>query len=309
MNKINLSLLFLILIHLSCVQEMEESVVEVGEVSVVFELGANMTLKDGTNDPVYYLEDCSVEEFDYIRLSISQVDDFGEIIPLPDYENIILATIPVGDGVATELIKLREGNYAITRFEVLRMPSGGLTEEDMEIVMATPLSTSAFSAYVSTPLNYQFSATLYQKNRITMEVLCFEPADIAKFGFEWSDVEVITGDGLCMHVLQCQTVSDTESHWSPANYLVTMHSVTETGEAGTVYYEDSSTSGWICFPLWGDALAKGLFAKIHHLDWNGELIIREHFFSAEEIERMKTEAEKDPLPEGEGFLQVTIPCE
>ena len=259
-------------------------------------------LKGATNDPIYYLDDCELTTADAIRISIATPVVDGDPIPVENMQDKILPLHSVGDGVASDLVMLLPGTYVITKFEVLQLIEDNGSSH-YETIMATPMENSAFSGYVNTPLNFEFTVELYQKKRVLMEVLCFEPTDVASFGFVWTGVNVILGDEICLYVSQC-TSNGTET-WGPADYSATFYTMTDQGEGEIYASSGTSSDGWICFPLWSGATIYGVGV---HIVYNGGADSAEFVITPEEVTQILAELQNDPVNTGEGYYSYEIPC-
>ena len=255
-------------------------------------------LKAAVDEP-YYLDNCELATADAIRISIATQG--GD--PVVNMQDKILPLHSVGDGVASDLIMLLPGTYVVTKFEVLQLvdDGGGITH--YETIMATPVEGSVFSGYVNTPLNYEFEVELYQKKRLLMEVLCFEPTDVASFGFVWTGVNVILGDEICLYVSQC-TSNGTET-WGPADYSATFYTMIDESTVGDIYASSGNSSdGWICFPLWSGATDYGVGVQIvYDGDVEADFII-----TAAEVNQILLELQNDPVNAGEGYYVYEILC-
>jgi hypothetical protein len=89
----------------------------------------------------------------------------------------------------TQSIKLVPGNYEIEEFVLMTF--------DNVPVKATPMWDSEYAIFVNTPLGdpdmpIEFTIEEFEKNQFDIEVLCYIPADIDNFGFEWFEVTQIT---------------------------------------------------------------------------------------------------------------------
>lgn len=261
-------------------------------------------LKSATNDPIYYLDNCELVTADAIRISIATPDPGGgDPIPIDDMQDKILPLHAVGDGVASDLIMLLPGTYVVTKFEVLQLVDAGNGGTKYETIMATPMQNSAFSGYVNTPLNYEFEVELYQKKRLLMEVLCFEPTDVASFGFVWTGVDVILGDEICLYVSQC-TSNGTET-WGPADYSATFYTMIDEQNVGEVYASSGTSSeGWICFPLWSGATDYGVGV---HIVYDGS-VEEDFIITAAEVNQILLDLQQEPVEAGTGYYLYEIPC-
>ncbi|PSK85497.1 hypothetical protein [Prolixibacter denitrificans] len=261
-------------------------------------------LKAAADEP-YYLDDCELATADAIRISIATppTQEGGDPVPVDDMQDKILPLHAVGDGVASDLIMLLPGTYIITKFEVLQLIDDGGGVAHYETIMATPVAGSPFSEYVNTQLNYEFEVELYQKKRLLMEVLCFEPTDVASFGFVWTGVNVILGDEICLYVSQC-TGNGTET-WGPADYTATFSTMNDAENVGDIYASSGNSSdGWICFPLWSDATDYGVGVHIVY-DGGQEA---DFIITAVEVNQILDELKNDPVNAGEGYYLYEIPC-
>jgi len=260
-------------------------------------------LKAAADEP-YYLDDCQLATADAIRISIATPDaGGGGPIPVENMQDKILPLHPVGDGVASDLVMLLPGTYVVTKFEVLQLVDDGGGVTHYETIMATPVEGSVFSGYVNTPLNFEFEVELYQKKRLLMEVLCFEPTDVASFGFVWTGVNVVLGDEICLYVSQC-TNNGTET-WGPADYSATFYTMVDEQNVGDVYASSgNSSNGWICFPLWSGATDYGVGV---HIVYDGS-VEEDFIITAAEVNQILMELQQDPVEAGTGYYLYEIPC-
>jgi hypothetical protein len=237
-------------------------------------------LKAAADEP-YYLDNCELATADAVKISISlQGGD-----PVVGMQDKVLMLYPVGDGVASDLISLLPGDYVVTKFEVLQWNE---TDQMYETIMATPVENSPFADYVSTKLGYEFSVELYKKNRLLMEVLCFELPEAPNFGFTWTDYNVVLGDELCMYISQCN---------EPVTYKASFYTVLETGEEGSLYASVSDLyTGGMCFPLWSGAKTYGVYVHIFDSEQN---LLDEFKITAEDVNQFLDE---------QGYYLYEIPC-
>ena len=260
-------------------------------------------LKAAADEP-YYLDNCELATADAIRISIATpAQGEGDPVPVENLQDKILPLHSVGDGVASDLIMLLPGTYVITKFEVLQLVDDGGGSTHYETIMATPVEGSVFSGYVNTPLNYEFTVELYQKKRLLMEVLCFEPTNVANFGFVWTGVNVILGDEICLYVSQC-TSNGTET-WGPADYSATFYTMVDAETVGDIYASSGNSSdGWICFPLWSGATDYGVGV---HIVYDGDVEV-DFIISAADVNQILLELQNVPVNAGEGYYVYEIPC-
>lgn len=176
-----------------------------------------------------------------------------------------LAFDPVGGGVASELVQLNaDATYSIERFALVQKidQNGDWTVENTEMVMATPESNSAFMDYVTESLPFEFTVGKYEKNRINIDLLCFNQQVAPAFGFEWFDYNIVQGDEICVFI-NCINENDRENyHQVYPSYLAAW--VPSDVNSGNAYWdigpnytvENNAITGIypVCFPLYAPAI-------------------------------------------------------
>ncbi|GET30832.1 hypothetical protein [Prolixibacter sp. SD074] len=171
----------------------------------------------------------------------------------------------VGEGVASELIQLNaDATYSIVRFALVEKDdhNGDWTADNVKILMGTPENDSAFMDYVSQPLPLEFSVGQYEKNRIVLELLCFNQQVAPAFGFGWFDYNIVEGDEVCVFI-NCIDENDPEYYHQVYPSYLKAWMPTEV-DGGTAYWdigpnytvENNSIKGVfpVCFPLYAPAL-------------------------------------------------------
>lgn len=96
----------------------------------------------------------------------------------------------------TQSLKLLPGDYVIEEFSLMDDMGTSDYGDDM-VVKSTPLYGSHYADFVSYPLlnpDYpiDFTVVEFLKEEFSIDVLCYVPADIGEFGFEWFEVTQMT---------------------------------------------------------------------------------------------------------------------
>ena len=234
-------------------------------------------------DNVLYGEDAAVNYRLMVRLTGPNAFD----------KTYFLSFDAVGVGVASELVQLNaDVTYSIERFALVRKidANGDWTIENTEMVMATPENNSAFMDYVNESLPFEFTVGKYEKNRIEIDLLCFNQQIAPAFGFEWFDYDIVKGDEICVFI-NCVNENDPEHyhHVYPAYLAAWVPSDVNSGNAywdiGPNYtVEGDAITGIypVCFPLYAPAIEMldGLTVEIRpafgELN-NGEVIYSDVF--------------------------------
>ena len=171
----------------------------------------------------------------------------------------------VGAGVATELVQLNaDATYSIERFALVEKIdlNGDWTTDNAQMVMATPEINSAFMDYVAESLPFEFTVGKYEKNRIEIDLLCFNQQIAPAFGFEWFDYNIVQGDEVCVFI-NCINENDQEHYHQvyPAYLAAWIPSDVNSGDAywdiGPNYtIEGDAITGIypVCFPLYAPAI-------------------------------------------------------
>ena len=95
-----------------------------------------------------------------------------------------------GDGTETEVLKLDEGAHTITMFEVY--------DANGTIIWLSPAEGSYYDNLWSvTGVELPFRIDKFQKHKVDIDVLCFEPYNYENFGFSWFDFDQIKVKTLC----------------------------------------------------------------------------------------------------------------
>ena len=92
----------------------------------------------------------------------------------------------------TTTIRLVPGNYELTSFVLMNDAGTLLDTSDDVAVYATPTEGSTFGTLIENNLPLTFEVVNFIKNEVPIQVLCFQPADYDKFGFNWFAVDVVT---------------------------------------------------------------------------------------------------------------------
>jgi hypothetical protein len=208
-------------------------------------------------------------------------------------ETYFLTFDPVGGGVASELVQLNaDATYSIERFALVEKidQNGEWTVENTQMVMATPENESAFMDYVAESLPFVFTVGQYEKNRIEIDLLCFNQQIAPAFGFDWFDYNIVQGDEVCVFI-NCINENDRENyHRVYPSYLTAW--VPLEVNSGDAYWdigpnytvENNAITGIhpVCFPLYAPAIemTDGLTLEIQPAFGelsNGEVIYSDVF--------------------------------
>ncbi len=126
----------------------------------------------------------------YAILLIQPLDSYGV-----SSGNLITKTLEVfylNGKMYTTTISLSPGKYQLTSFILMNDAGTPNDTSDDQAVYATPTDGSVYGELVETNLPLNFDVMNFMKNEVTIQVLCFQPADYDKFGFNWFAVDVIT---------------------------------------------------------------------------------------------------------------------
>jgi hypothetical protein len=127
------------------------------------------------------------------------IPDFAWItIKAPDgtESNYYPQLFTVNNKYYTQSIKLPvladNEKYTVSNFVLYKETDGqpGYSLSDT-IVYGTPTAGSKFAIYVDKTVDFQFGVTAFSKAEIPAEVLCFNAASYASFGFQWFAVQRI----------------------------------------------------------------------------------------------------------------------
>jgi len=94
----------------------------------------------------------------------------------------------------TQAIKLTAAQSGPTTYTVTRFV---LKDAGGTIIMATPITGSDYSEYVSQGVTFTFEVNAFAKAEVPVEVLCFLPEDYTNFGFDWFNVTEIVVREFC----------------------------------------------------------------------------------------------------------------
>jgi hypothetical protein len=120
----------------------------------------------------------------------------------------------------TQSIKLDAGTYVLEEFILM-------TEDDIP-VKATPMWDSEYAHFVSPSLGdpdnpVEIIITPFEKSEFDIEVLCYIPAEIDNFGFEWFEITEITILEQCFFGDIC--IDDFEDYAGSLYYPLTVDEV------------------------------------------------------------------------------------
>ncbi|MBN2236948.1 MAG: hypothetical protein JW729_05280 [Bacteroidales bacterium] len=103
----------------------------------------------------------------------------------------------LNDKIYTNSFKLTPGNHTVDMFVLVNDGGSPDNPDGDQIVQAAPLSGNTYANFVSHPLSYNFEVDAFVKAEISIEVLCYEPADYENFGFAWFSVDQIIVREFC----------------------------------------------------------------------------------------------------------------
>ncbi len=116
----------------------------------------------------------------------------------------------------TQAIKLPAAQSGPTTYTVTRFV---LKDAGGTIIMATPITGSDYSEYVSQGVTFTFEVNAFAKAEVPVEVLCFLPEDYTYFGFDWFNVTEIVVREVCFFGDICLDGNP----WSPSDFDGSMY--------------------------------------------------------------------------------------
>jgi len=187
----------------SCTKKDDMSIDEPQKVDLVFQANLTKPMLKAANlpyDEMLAALDCSWADYGTVHVRIATEAELpGGVLsegvepPGTDY---YLGYTQVGDGIASDLVQLTPGKYYLTQFEIVEDDGEG----GWNILLATPMANSAFKDFVTDVLPLGFDINNYEKNRLVLDVLCFNQQIAPAFGFEWFDYNIVEGDEICVFI-------------------------------------------------------------------------------------------------------------
>ena len=114
---------------------------------------------------------CSTLKADYVTYKI----DGGNFITIPVFY--------VGNIPWTNSIKLTSGTHTLNEFIVYSDNGTPTVFTDDIVLSAAPHTNSIYGTLITNPLDYTFNVTTDDKNKILLDVVCFETSTYENFGF------------------------------------------------------------------------------------------------------------------------------
>ena len=169
---------------------------EKSEVSFEMNNLSNSLSKKGVGDQGT-LPTCEDKDPAYVVITISGVD----------YTLNVLQNLE--DGNQTEVIKLDAGDYTIDNFVVYAA--------DDDLIWAAPMEGSYYEdLWDLDGVSKDFKTLKFQKKKVSIDVLCYQPFNYDKFGFNWFEFSRIEIKTLCFFGDVC--VEDYEFWHSEGSY-------------------------------------------------------------------------------------------
>ena len=184
----------------SCTKKDDMGVDQIQKVDLVFQANLTKPVLKAANlpyDEMLAALNCDWADYGTVHVRIATSDQ------LPDGgTDYYLGYTQVGDGIASDLVQLTPGTYYLTRFEIVEKidENADWSEANSKILLATPMNNSAFQDYVTDVLPLSFDINNYEKNRLVLDVLCFNQQIAPAFGFEWFDYNIVEGDEICVFI-------------------------------------------------------------------------------------------------------------
>jgi len=119
--------------------------------------------------------DCFSVKSDYVKVRINNV-------------NYKLDVVYINDKPYTNVIKLAPGSYTLNEFQLFTDNNTPSTENDDQLLAATPHTGSTYSGFVSQSLERTFTVDKFEKNELPIEVVCYDTAHFTNFGFEYFQI-------------------------------------------------------------------------------------------------------------------------
>jgi hypothetical protein len=261
----------------SCNKKDVMSLGEPQKVDLVFQANLTKPALKAANlpyDDILSKLDCSVEDYGTIHVRIATAAEIAawDGTSDPPGTDYYLSYTKVGEGVASDLLQLIPETYYLTRFEV----GTGTTASDFKCFFATPMKGSAFEDFVTDELPFEFEVGDYTKNRVLMDILCFNQQIAPAFGFAWFDYNIVEGDQICVFVNCVNKYDRINYHQVLAADMYAWKTVDGVNPSGDAPYwvvgpnytigEDQLVASVIpkCFPLYDvlENLDYGVFLQI-----------------------------------------------
>jgi hypothetical protein len=187
----------------SCTKKDDMRVDQTQKVDLVFQANLTKPMLKAANlpyDEMLAALDCSWADYGTVHVRIATDAELpGGVLPEgvePPGTDYYLGYTQVGEGIASDLVQLTPGKYYLTQFEIVEDNGEG----GWNILLATPMANSAFKDFVTDVLPLGFDINNYEKNRLVLDVLCFNQQIAPAFGFEWFDYNIVEGDEICVFI-------------------------------------------------------------------------------------------------------------
>lgn len=291
-RKLTLAALFICAacMFFSCNKEDDLAVETTDLVSVSFGVDLPGQLKDGGLEDEPVQVDCSLQEGYTVMLELKKVYDGSWT------KELELGLIASGGSFVTEVVELRPDEYYVSKCIVMN---------GQDYVAATPEEGSVYASYVQDPINIYFDVESYAKEKLDIQVLCFEEHMAADFGFEWFDISVIKAEWFCIFVNLCHPGD--EMYHEVAKYNINVWNNNVLGYPEEMYYDganfvEGGEGHVFCFPLPGpNERVNGLTLQMDIEGWGEEFIfirpeqIQEYFDAEDEFYEIRLGCDPDPI--------------
>lgn len=107
-----------------------------------------------------------------------------------DGDTIISSVFYLEGVLYTKTFKEEVGTHTLTMFN--------LYDSDGTLIKAAPAEGSDYQIYVNNLLDLDFDVAEFNKTKVEVDVLCYEPAFYEEFGFYWFQVNQFTVNEACM---------------------------------------------------------------------------------------------------------------
>jgi hypothetical protein len=187
MKKILLIILAVVMLY-SCQKKETDSLTTTQEVVFVAEWVDPGNLKSTNDDPPPAFP-CSNLSTDYAWVILNGQSYYPDLYELSGqlYTQAIKIDVPSGG----------QQPIQISQFWLMHdNGNAGYGPEDVP-VMGTPMTTSEYNAYVTTPLSFTYTVEAFTKAEIPIQVLCVQQQTIEGFGFNWFGVSEIVVRQIC----------------------------------------------------------------------------------------------------------------
>ena len=133
----------------------------------------------------------SIGQVDYPSASREDVADVPECSDLvPEYAKFVID----GDTITSDVYYIEDVLYTKTFKEDIGVHTVTMFElyNGETLIKAAPLPGSEYQDYVTNKLNITFEVAAFDKIKVEVDVLCFEPAYYDEFGYYWFQVNQFT---------------------------------------------------------------------------------------------------------------------